>query len=158
MASYIKGRFFSPRDLKLINSLNSELMRDVLDILVVCFKVAPDATKLNIYGEASPSSGKYFYDGVELSVLTENEEVSTSDDGAGSDTNQTKKFKFRENSCRDAGYYPQKGDVISYNNRFYEIDNVIQDQLLGGQMEKSHSIICECHLTRISKLNLMERT
>jgi hypothetical protein len=39
----------------------------------------------------------------------------------------------------------------------YEIDNVVQEQFLGGQPDKSWSLIVNTHYTRLSKLNLVER-
>ena len=38
-----------------------------------------------------------------------------------------------------------------------EVDNVVQEQLLGGQANKSHSIICNTHYSKLSKINLVNR-
>jgi len=151
------GRYFSERDLRFINSVNAELMRDIIQTLVVCFKIAGNATTTNIYGESIASEGKSFYDGVELSALIERNDPSTDDEGFGPDRDQSVVFKFRENSCKDANYYPQVGDLILFNNRYHEINNIIQEQLLGGQSEKSHSFLCNTHYSRLSKLNIIER-
>jgi len=53
--------------------------------------------------------------------------------------------------------YPEVGDVIQFNERYHEIDNVVQEQFLGGIDSKSHSIIVNTHYARISKLSLVER-
>jgi hypothetical protein len=151
------GRYFSERDLRFINSVNAELMRDIIQTLVVCFKIAGNATTTNIYGESISSEGKSFYDGVELSALIERNDPSTDDEGFGPDRDQSVVFKLRENSCKDANYYPQVGDLILFNNRYHEINNIIQEQLLGGQSEKSHSFLCNTHYSRLSKLNIIER-
>jgi hypothetical protein len=151
------GRYFSERDLKLINSLNAELMGEIIQTLVVCFKIAAGETVTNIYGESSPASGKSFYNGVELSCLIERADITSDDEGFGADRDQSVVFKLRENSCKDADYFPQIGDMILFNNRYHEIDNVVQEQFLGGQDTKSHSFICNTHYTRLSKLNLVER-
>jgi len=47
--------------------------------------------------------------------------------------------------------------VVSWNDRYYEIDNVISEQLLGGQSDKNHSIICNTHYTKYTSLNILER-
>lgn len=151
------GRFFSERDLRLINSINAEFMGDILEAYVICFKIAAAHTSVNIYGESSPAEGKSFYAGVELTALTERSDPSTEDEGFGPDREQGTIFKFRENTCRDANYYPEVGDVILFNNKYFEINNIVREQLLGGQPEKSHSIICNAHYTRLSKLNIIER-
>ncbi len=53
--------------------------------------------------------------------------------------------------------YPENGDIISFNSRYHEIDNVVQEQFRGGQADKSLSIICNTHYTRLTKLSIFER-
>ena len=43
------------------------------------------------------------------------------------------------------------------NNPVPTNDNVVQEQFLGGQANKSHSIICNSHYTKLSKINLVNR-
>ena len=150
------GRYYSQRDINFVNQINAELMRDIIETLVVLFKIAPNETNTNVYGEAT-SEGKSFYPGVELSSLIDRGDISTDDEGFGPDRDQTVVFKFRELSLKDADFYPEVGDLILFNDRYHEIDNVVQEQLLGGQSNKSHSIICNTHYSRLSKLNIMER-
>ena len=54
----LRGRYFSERDLRLVNSLNAELTRDIIQTLIVCFKIAAGETNTNLYGESSPSEGR----------------------------------------------------------------------------------------------------
>jgi hypothetical protein len=65
----LRGRYFSERDLRFINSVNAELNRDIIETLVTCFKIVTDVTNSNIYGESMPSEGKCFYNGIELSCI-----------------------------------------------------------------------------------------
>jgi len=62
MAS-LRGRYFSARDINFINSINAELMGDIIETLVTVFKIAASETKVNLYGESAPSEGKTFYPG-----------------------------------------------------------------------------------------------
>jgi hypothetical protein len=151
------GRYFSERDLRFVNSVNAELTRDIIQTLIVCFKIAGNFTKTNMYGESSPSEGKSFYDGIELAALIERNDPSTDDEGFGPDRDQTVVFKLRQNTCADADYFPEIGDLILFNNRYHEINNVVQEQFLGGQSDKSHSFVCNTHYSRLSKLNIIER-
>ena len=151
------GRYYSQRDINLVNQFNAELMRDIIETLVVLFKIAPNETNTNIYGEAVAAEGKSFYSGVELSSLIDRGDISTDDEGFGPDRDQTVVFKFRELSLRDASFYPEVGDLILFNDRYHEVDNVVQEQLLGGQSNKSHSIICNTHYSKLSKINLVNR-
>ena len=116
------GRYFSQRDINLINQFNAELMRDIIETLVVLFKIAPNETNTNIYGETVAAEGKSFYPGVELSSLIDRGDISTDDEGFGPDRDQTVVFKLRENTCNDASYFPEVGDLILFNNEAMPIE------------------------------------
>ena len=153
IATYKRFEFAS----NLVNQINAELMRDIIETLVVLFKIAPNETNTNIYGEAVAAEGKSFYSGVELSSIIDRGDISTDDEGFGPDRDQTVVFKFRELSLKDASFYPEVGDMILFNDRYHEVDNVVQEQFLGGQANKSHSIICNTHYSKLSKINLVNR-
>jgi len=151
------GRFFSDRDINLINSFNGELMGEIIQTEVLLFKICAQQIKVNVYGESSPESGKMYYPGVEITALVDRADIDTSFDDFGSDRNQTVVFKLREKMLQLVNIYPENGDIIQFNNRYHEIDNVVQEQFLGGIAEKSHSIIVNTHYSRLSKLSLVER-
>lgn len=153
----LAGRYFSERDLRLINHFNAELMSDVIQTEVVIYKVAANETNINVYGEADPSTGIVFYPGIEITALIQREDISTEYGEFGSDRKQDVVFKFRENMLKIVNLFPEIGDMISFNERYHEIDNVIQEQLLGGIDTKSHSIICNTHYSKLSKLNIVNR-
>ena len=134
-------RYYSQRDINLVNQFNAELMRDIIETLVVCFKICAAETRVNMYGEAAPTEGKSFFPGIELTALIDRADITTNDEGFGPDRDQSVVFKFRELSLKDANFYPEVGDFILFNDRYHEVNNVVQEQLLGGQANKSHSII-----------------
>ena len=151
------GRYFSVRDLKVINSFNSELMGDIIQTEVLIYKMAAALMKTNIYGESSPESGKIYYPGVECTCLIDKADIDTTYDQFGPDRNQTVVFKFRENMLKLVNLYPEVGDIIRFNEQYFECDNVVQMQFLGGQEDKSHSIIVNTHYSRLTKLSFVER-
>ncbi len=154
----LAGRFFSERDLRMINSLNGELMGDIIQTEVTIYKVAVNDIKTNVYGEADQQSGGItFYPGVEVTALVQREDILTEYSEFGPDRKQDVVFKFRENVLKDVNIFPQLGDIIEFNSRYHEIDNVVQEQFLGGQPDKSHSIIVNTHYSKLSKLNLVNR-
>jgi hypothetical protein len=157
MNNFLLGRYFSLRDLKFVNSVNAELSGDIVQTEVFIYKLCPQQTPVNIYGESSPQTGKVFYPGVECTCWIDRADIDTTFDQFGSDRNQTVVFKFREENMILINIYPENGDIISFNQRYHEIDNVVQEQFLGGQPEKSFSIICNTHYSRLSKLSLVER-
>jgi hypothetical protein len=153
----LKGRYFSQRDLNMINSLNGELMGNIIENLVQIFKICPNETKTNIYGETSSESGKWYFPAVQVSALVERTDMETQMDDFGVSRNQDYTFKMREKMMRQLEFYPEIGDVIFFNDRYYEVDSVVSEQLLGGQSDKNHSIICNGHYTKYTSLNILER-
>lgn len=153
----LKGRYYSQRDLNFVNSINAELMGDIVENLVTIYKIAPNETKTNIYGETSQDTGKWYLPAIQISCLVDRPEMETEQDDFGPSRSQNHIFKMREKMLKELSFYPEIGDMIFWNDRYYEIDNVVQEQLLGGQSEKSHSIICNTHYTKITSLNIVQR-
>lgn len=156
--NYLPGRYFSSRDMNFLGSINAELVGDIIECVVQLFKVAVTETKVNIYGESSSETGKAFYPAINMTALIQREDITGDDNnGFGPDRNQSVVYKFRERDCIITGFFPEIGDIVLYNERFYEVDNVIQEQFLGGHPDKSWSFICNTHYSRLSKLNVVER-
>lgn len=153
----LAGRYFSERDLRLINHFNAELMGDIIQTEVTIYKIAANETKINVYGEADPATGIVFFPGIEVTALIQREDISTEYGEFGPDRKQDVVFKFRENMLKLVSLFPETGDMIWFNQRYHEIDNVIQEQFLGGIDTKSHSIICNTHYSKLSKLNIVNR-
>jgi hypothetical protein len=155
--NYLPGRYFSRRDMNLLGSVNSELVGDIIECIVQVFKISSNETTVNIYGESNSDDGKVFYPGINLSCLVERSDINTENQGYGPDRKQDVVYKFRERDCIVTNYFPEIGDLVLYNERYYEINNVVQEQFLGGHPDKSWSLIVNTHYTRLSKINLVER-
>jgi hypothetical protein len=52
---------------------------------------------------------------------------------------------------------PEVGDIIFFNDGYYEITNTNQTQLVGMQAENNFGIECITYLTRRSQLNIEPR-
>jgi hypothetical protein len=151
------GRYFSPRDMKLVQSFNSELLGDIIQTEIVIYKMAAALMKSNVYGESSPETGKSYYPGIECTCHIDRADLNTDYDDFGPDRNQTVVFKFREESLKLINLYPEIGDIIKFNERYHTINNVIQEQFVGGIDSKSLSIICNTNYSRISNLSIVKR-
>ena len=153
----LPGRYFSIRDMKVINSFNAELLGDIIQTEVIIYKMAPAEMQINVYGETSPETGKLYYPGIEITCLIDRADINTDYDDFGPDRSQAVVFKFREEMLKLVNLFPEVGDIIKFNERYHEIDNVVQEQFLGGASEKSLSIIVNTHYSRLSKLSMVER-
>lgn len=154
---FLRGRFFSERDMKVQGSWNAELMGDIIQTTVIIYKMCAEATKTNIYGESDPATGKMFYPGIEMTALIDKADVDTPFDEFGPDRNQNVVFKFRERNMKLVNLYPEVGDIIRFNNQYFTCNNIVQQQFLGGIEDKSLSLIVHTNYTRLSSLNFVQR-
>jgi hypothetical protein len=83
--------------------------------------------------------------------------MAETESGFGFDTNQQDvEFRFVRKILQDVNVHPEVGDIIKYNENYYEVDNVNDVQLIASRPEYNHNIICQAHLTRRSGINLEE--
>jgi hypothetical protein len=154
----LHGRFFTQRDLTFINSLNSEVLGDIIESIVKLFKVCPEESRTNIYNETA-NLGKVFFSAVDSPCLIEHPDTTTKQEGFGSDKDKSgMRFKFQELKLKHLDFYPEVGDYVGWDDAYFEITNVTQEQHLGGQYEKSHSIICDAFMVANSSINIVERS
>jgi len=134
--------------------INREAVSDLIDTVVVLYKVIPGETNVNVYGE---SMDKVRYVGVTIPCFIKYDKPTVVSDEFPMDTNQRAEFRFVRRILEEAQTFPEKGDIVEYNALFYEIDNTIDTQLIGGRPEFSTSILCMAHLTRKSGLSIEPR-
>lgn len=149
-----RGRYFSRRDVRMMNSINGELLKDIIEQIVILYKINPNETSANLYGE---SIDKFYYPGVETSCLVESDQRSTLYEGFGPDVKKGTLFRFHQKLCEIKGMYAEVGDIVFWENSYFEIDQVAENQFLGGQPEKNYSLLCNAHLSRLSRLNIVDR-
>jgi hypothetical protein len=147
-------KFISDRDVAFFKGLAREVVDTVVENVIVLFKVNLNETKVNLYGE---SINKTWYPGVELYGLINKDAETTNYEGFGSDTSQNIEFRLDRWMCEEKNTYPEIGDVILFDNSYYEIDNTNEIQFVGGQPKNNFSIVCSTFMIRKSTLNIQER-
>lgn len=147
-------RFNKARDIRFFETISRELVDDVIKTTVVLYKLAVTDVKTNLYGE---SLNKTYYDPIETTAIIERDDTEANYEGLGPDTGQTVEFRFNRFTLNEQNFYPEIGDIIHHNNAYFEIDNVREDQLVGGMTDERFSIICSTFMTRRSSLNIEPR-
>ena len=143
------ARFTLARDIKFFESISRELVDVVIETAVVLYKLVIEDSKTNLYGE---SLNKTYYQGVQTTAVIERETSTSEYEGFGSDKNQLVEFRFNRFTLEDNGFYPEVGDIIFHHEGYFEIDNVREDQMIGGQVDNKFSIICSTFMTRRSTI------
>ena len=157
--------FGSNRDFNLLTKINRELLTDVIEQEVLYYKFSLSETNANLYGEALE---KVFQIPVKFNCLiTRGDQVVTVDD-MGPDLNREASFAFLRSDLESSIVVPEVGDIVNWQENFYEVDTVRENQLFvgrdnsynltdyGNKFGKSVSIIVDCHLTRADRVGITE--
>lgn len=123
--------FGRSRDVSLIRGLNRELLHDIITQQAAIYKFKLEETKTNLYGEAA---GEKFYDGPFLfNCLIDREDESYSDEDSGINFAQGIEFRFLRADLVDAEVKVEVGDIVLYQNNYYQIDNVSSNKYFVGK-------------------------
>ena len=153
------SRFYSQKDIDTFDKFNKELVGNlsteqdgIINQPVIIYKVSVTDSEVNMYGETS--QGKVFKPGVQIVALVNAEDQTTTTDEFGPDLQQNAEFSFIRQSLVDINFVVEIGDVINWNNGYWEISSINENQLVGGQTDYNHSVVCNTYLIRISHLNI----
>jgi len=149
--------FFVPqKEIDLIDSMNEELIDEIVGQSVDIYKVSIDNTDENIYGE---STTKYYEVGFRVNCLIQFDEPVINQDEFGADVNSNIEMYFQRNNLASGSlnFYPETGDIVDWNDFYWEIDGVTEPQLIAGNPNYKHSIKATAHRARLSSLQIEER-
>ena len=187
--------FGTQRDVSLFRHMSRELMGDIITEQCAFYKYKLEETKINLYGEAAEE--KYYMGPVLLNTLVERTDEIYPESDLGTDFNKEIQFSFLRDdllgknedfngegmSYTDttaqygADLVPQVGDIVMYNEGYYELHEVIANQYfvgknpdypndpnpinapLNGDLSNygsNISIICKSHYVQADKLGLTQ--
>ena len=144
-------------------------MGNIISQQCAFYKYRLKETVINMYGETS--GGKFFEEPVLLNALiTVGDNTSpTSDLGVNFDWPVT--FAFLRDDLVDANVHPEVGDVILYQESYWEVDNTNITQFFAGKDPEypyepnplnpglanfgyNVSVTCECHYIPADRVNI----
>jgi len=157
------------RDRAFIRRINNELLQRIIGVEVAVYKVAPEETDVNIYGE---SDNKRYYDPVRVHALVRRDDSTLNINEAGLfDSEKSLSIGFLRDELVGLNLVIESSDIIVWDNGYYQVDNVKSANHWWGrnpdtsipQVEGdvsdhgwSISIIVDVHRTAISNLNLVD--
>jgi hypothetical protein len=148
------AKFISDRDVNFFKGIAREVVDVVVQNTIVLFKINLKDTRVNLYGE---SVNKTWHPGVELYALIDKEAQGVDYEGFGANTTQTITFKLDRFMCEEKNSYPEIGDVIYFNNSYFEINGVVEVQFSGGFSKNNFSLVCSTFMVSRATLNIEER-
>lgn len=161
------------RDISMFRFVNREIMHKIISQQVVFYKYNVTTTKVNMYGESV--EGRNFADPVLLFALIETTQFENPVSDFGADFKWNVTYKFLKDDLVDAQIYPELGDIIMFQNGYWEIDTISTAQFFMGKDPQypyldgagnnpyetdlgdfgySVSVICNCHYTPSDKINI----
>ena len=147
--------FFVPaKEIELIDVMNEELIDEIVGQTVDIYKISVDDTEENMYGE---STTKYYDKGFRVNCLINFEEPTIEQNEFGADVNTRIEMYFHRTTLSEANFYPEIGDIVDWNDTYFEINGVSEPQLIAGNTNFKHQIKATAHRSRLSSLQIEER-
>lgn len=147
--------FGGMRDARFLAAINSEIINAIVDTEIEYFKIQVEQSESNLYGEAERKS---YFDSVLIPCLITKDEKASAMDDFGHTYTRTAKFALSRDLLEIITLYPQPGDIIFWDNEYFEIDNVDANQYFTGKNPEtwpngdSHgysvSVVVDAHVTR----------
>lgn len=158
--------FGSVRDAVMQIGVAAEFVNNVVTQQIGYYKVVLPDTQPNIYGEAFV---KQYIGPVLINCLIVRGDFSTVTDSFGPDSRREVDFRFLKQDLEFANVVPETGDIIMYNELYYEVDNTNENQLFLGKdpaytysdglqnFGASFSIILNTHMTSPERLGITQQ-
>lgn len=146
--------FGSKRDIGTFKGISREVISTVVSQQCGYYKVVLDDTPTNVYGE---STSKNYIGPVLIDCLIVRGDYSYSTGDFGPDVSRDVTFRFLKDHLVEANIFPEVGDVIMYEEFYYLVDDINENQLIIGKdsdysysaglenFGSSYSIITKCH-------------
>jgi|TARA_R110002012_G_scaffold58294_2_gene151186 hypothetical protein len=147
--------FGGQRDAKFLAAINSELINAVIDTEIEFYKLVVESSNSNMYGE---SENKSYYDSILIPCLIAKDDKNSNMDDYGHTYTRSSKFAIARDILVKSDFYPEVGDIVFWDNEYFEVDNVDANQYFAGKNPEtwpngdSHgysvSILVDAHATR----------
>ncbi len=118
------------RDISFIRHINKELINNIIEQQVGYYILDLQKTSSNIYGE---SLSKTYQDPVLVNCLIERTPPTWSETEFGSDVTQDITVRFLRDILVDIQLVPKVGDIVLWEESYYEISSLIENQLFVGK-------------------------
>lgn len=151
------------KDIAMFTGVAREIIDDIVTQQIGYYKVILPNTPANVYGEALV---KDYIGPVLINCLIDRGVFNVNATDFGPDSVRDASFRFLRNSLITANIVPEVGDIVMYNELYYEVDNTNENQLILGKDSdytystglenygNNFSIILTTHLTTPERLGI----
>ena len=118
------------RDISFIRHINKELINNIIEQQVGYYILDLSKTNSNLYGE---SLSKTYQDPVLVNCLIDRIDQAWTETEFGSDVTRTINVRFLRDILVDIQLVPKIGDIILWDENYYEIGSLIENQFVVGK-------------------------
>jgi len=122
--------FGGSRDVSLIRHLNRELINKIINTEIILYKLSVKDTPVNIYGE---SSRRVYYNPMKFNCLIERESKESGPNDEYTNYTRNATFAFLRDDLKDKDVRVAAGDVIKWDEEFYEVNKTSNGDLWTGR-------------------------
>ena len=156
--------FGGSRDISLFRHINKELINNIIQQSVGYYTINLEKTTSNVYGE---SSNKTYNDPILVNCLIERNAQAWTETEFGTDVTREINVRFLRDILVDINLVPQVGDVVLWQENYYELSGIVENQFVVGKdpvyayddttdFGSSISIIVTAQYIRPEKLGLKQ--
>lgn len=118
------------RDIAMFTGVAREIVDDVVTQQIGYYKIILPNSPPNMYGEALI---KDYIGPVLMNCLIDRGDFNVNATDFGPDSVRDASFRFLRSTLIEANVVPEVGDIIMYNDLYYEVDNTNENQLILGK-------------------------
>jgi hypothetical protein len=161
--------FGSSRDVSLVRHLNKELLHNIVNQQCAFYKYELEKTNTNIYGESA--GGKYYSGPILFNSLINIGDNTSPTNDFGVDFDWSITVALLRDDLVEANVHPEVGDIILYQESYFEIDNTVFTQFWAGkdpdypyennplnpglsEFGYNVSVVCSCHYVPSDRIGI----
>ena len=149
-------RFLGPKDIRFFQSINKELIDWVIETDIILYKtIVIESNVDDIYGE---SVDRTYYTGINFNCIINRSNQESFQTDFGQNMRQTFEAAINRELLEQHNIIPENGDIVEWNDAYWEINNVEENQYLAGRKLLNWSYVFQAHASNVSHLNIAERT
>ena len=147
-----------------VQSMTNTLTTDVKSTIKQINDIAEEGADIDGYIKRTNNGKSNTEEDIAIEEIVDREDQSYVEEAYGVDLQQLSMFSFLRKEFTKKDLVPEVGDIIEWDKAYFEIDSLVDNQIVGGKDPdyslagelhgSSHSIICNCHMTRMSRIQI----
>jgi hypothetical protein len=146
--------FIPPRDFEFFKGINKELIGKIIDTYFTLYQVNVAVSENNLYGE---DKNKTYFPGIKINGFINKHGTDAEETELGTNVKQLLDLGVAIADLLELKVLPEVGDIVEWNNNYYEIHNTNENHFIANRPEYSYTMMLNCHVTNVGFINIGTR-